>query len=112
MRVVSPAGFCDRRRPDGCSAQCRDGAEVWLGIRPHDIQLTAPDDADATAAVEIVEPLGPHATLHVRLAQQGGELVRVQVAAPVARPVGSAVGLRFARERVHLFDRATGRRLG
>jgi len=107
---VTTAEFALDVAPDALS-HVADGAEVTIGIRPHDIQLTAPDGADATGAVEIVEPLGPHATLHVRLAQPSGELVRVQVAAPAARPVGSAVGLRLPRERVHLFDRATGRRL-
>jgi hypothetical protein len=58
-----------------------------------------------------VEPLGPHVTMHLRLHQQTGELVRVQVASAAVRTVGTVVNLRFARDRVHLFDRPSGRRL-
>ena len=54
---------------------------------------------------------GPHVTMHVRLERQTGELVRVHVATEDARRIGSTVGLRFARDRVHLFERATGCRL-
>jgi multiple sugar transport system ATP-binding protein len=88
-----------------------DGASLTVGIRPHDIQLTGPDGADAAATVELVEPLGPHVTMQLRLHQQTGELVRVQVASAAVRTIGTAVGLRFDRDRVHLFDRASGRRL-
>jgi multiple sugar transport system ATP-binding protein len=107
--VTTPA-FVLALTPDALS-RAADGAEVTLGIRPHDIRLTALDGADAQGAVEVVEPLGPHVTMHVRLARQTGDLVRVQVATEDARPIGSTVGLRFARDRVHLFDRATGCRL-
>jgi multiple sugar transport system ATP-binding protein len=109
-KVTTPA-FALALSPDALG-RAADGAEVTLGIRPHDLTLTALDGADAQAAVEIVEPLGPHVTMHVRLERQTGALVRVQVAAEDACPVGSTVGLRFTRRRVHLFDRTTGRRLG
>ena len=107
---VSTPAFVLALTPDALG-RAADGADVTLGIRPHDIRLTALDGADAQAAVEVVEPLGPHVTMHVRLERQTGELVRVQVATEDARPIGSTVGLRFARDRVHFFDRATGRRL-
>lgn len=106
---VSTAAFALDLTP-AAAAQLADGTEVTIGIRPHDIRLVALAGANAQGTVEIVEPLGAHVTTHVRL-PQGGELVRVQVATADARPVGSATGLHFARERVHVFDRASGRRL-
>jgi multiple sugar transport system ATP-binding protein len=109
LRVTTPAFALDLMAD--VPAGVADGSAVTLGVRPHDIQLVAPDGADARATVELVEPLGPHVTMHLRVEPQIGELVRVQVATQDARPVASAVGLRFARERLHLFDGASGRRL-
>ena len=36
-----------------------DGSDVWVGIRPHDIELVPNGDGDGAGRVDIVEPLGP-----------------------------------------------------
>lgn len=109
LRVTTPvfAATLD----DGATRAAADGIEVTLGIRPHDLLLAAPGDGEADGVVEVVEPLGAQATLHVCLAGATGELTRVQVAAKDAPRPGARVGLRLARDRAHLFDAATGLRL-
>lgn len=97
--------------PDGPRASVTDGAEVWLGIRPHDLALVAPGQGHVDADVAIVEALGAQSTVHARLEGALEELVRVQVPASVAVRVGDRVGLRLDRSVVHLFDAETGRRV-
>ncbi|MCC7242381.1 MAG: TOBE domain-containing protein, partial [Acidobacteria bacterium] len=87
------------------------GADVYIGIRPHDIEVTAPGEGDARATVEVVETLGAQTTMHVRVAGASGELTRVLVASGDAARVEDEVGLKIGRNRLHLFDAATGRRL-
>jgi ABC-type sugar transport system ATPase subunit len=91
------------------SAGARPG-EVFVGLRPHDVRLTAPRGGHADATVEVVEPLGAQTIVHVGV-DGGGDLVRVQVAGGEAPRVGERVGLRLMRERVHLFDER-GLRIG
>jgi multiple sugar transport system ATP-binding protein len=85
---------------------------VRVGIRPHDIDIVEADsrDADATGVVEIVEPLGATTLVHVRLPD---ETERARVLTDGSRLVspGDQLPLRFRRDRLHLFDAATGRRL-
>ncbi|HQZ37724.1 MAG TPA: sn-glycerol-3-phosphate ABC transporter ATP-binding protein UgpC [Vicinamibacterales bacterium] len=87
------------------------GADVIAGLRPHDIEVTAPGEGDARATVEVVETLGAQTTMHVRVAGTTGELTRVLVASGDAARVEDEVGLKMGRNRLHLFDAATGRRL-
>ncbi len=89
--------------------------EVILGVRPEDIHLpnslsnrraTPP----ITAQVEVIELLGSRAIVPLRLGEQAIKAVieerflhRVQEGAPVQ--------LVFDRERLHLFNAATGKRI-
>ncbi len=78
LRVTTPSFALSL--PDGPYASVTDGAEVWLGIRPHDLSVTAPGQGDVDAEVAIVEALGAQSTVHARLEAAPEELVRVQVA--------------------------------
>jgi multiple sugar transport system ATP-binding protein len=89
-------------------------SDLWLGVRPSDIRLGAPDQdvPDARGEVEVVEPLGREVLLHLTLAGSSkGELLRVVVPPEDAPALGAAVGIWFRRDRLHLFDRATGERV-
>ncbi|HUU33033.1 MAG TPA: sn-glycerol-3-phosphate ABC transporter ATP-binding protein UgpC [Vicinamibacterales bacterium] len=108
LRITTPAFVLDL--PDGAHSSVTDGAEVWLGIRPHELSVTAPGQGDAAAEVAIVEPLGAQTTVHAHLEAAPEALVRVQVPSSVAVRAGDRVGLRLERTAVHLFDAATGRR--
>lgn len=88
-----------------------DGGDVVIGIRPHDIAVTAPGEGDAVATVEVVEPLGAQATVHVSLLGLEGELTRVLVPSGHTPRTGDRLGLRIGKGHAHLFDASTGRRL-
>jgi multiple sugar transport system ATP-binding protein len=85
--------------------------EVTLGVRPQDIRIG--DEGDALGRVEVIQPLGSE--LHVLLTLMGGSRAHsVMVVVPPDGPevrAGQTVRLRFARERLHLFDPATGARI-
>jgi ABC-type sugar transport system ATPase subunit len=83
--------------------------ELLLGVRPHDIEVVAPGDADAIARVEVVEPLGSSTLVHARLSPE--PVVRVLVPAETGVAPADEIPLRLRRDRLHLFDAATGRRL-
>ncbi|MCC6305807.1 MAG: sn-glycerol-3-phosphate ABC transporter ATP-binding protein UgpC [Rhodobacteraceae bacterium] len=82
---------------------------VTVGIRPEDLApgASAPDPAVAfELAVDYVEELGNGRLVHGRHA---GQEMTVAVAADVA--LGDRLALAAGRDRLHLFDSASGRRL-
>jgi multiple sugar transport system ATP-binding protein len=88
-----------------------DGATIMIGVRPHDIDIASPGSGDLDGTVELVEALGAWTTTHVRVGT-GQELVRVAaLTGPTTRP-GDRIALRFRRDRLQLFDAATGRKFG
>jgi multiple sugar transport system ATP-binding protein len=103
------------RQGSGESAEAFAKAEgpgrYLAGIRPHDIDLASPETGDADGCVDVVEPLGAMTLIHVRVERWPGELVRVVVPAETRVAPDDRVGLAFRRDRLHLFDAATGRRL-
>ena len=92
---------------EGGSIAGSGGAEVVLGIRPHDIDLVE-TGGDAVGRVEIVQPLGAATLLHVRVEGRPDDLLRVVVPPETAATIGTLVSLRLRRDRIHHFDRRTG----
>ena len=83
-----------------------DGRSLTLGIRPENVQLVAPDAADAMLAgkVNLIEPLGAKDVIHLDVAGHGFRVVGT----PGKRPrVGDNVGLVFDSARQLLFDDET-----
>jgi multiple sugar transport system ATP-binding protein len=88
---------------------------LMLGIRPQDVALVAVGEGerDAAGRVEVVEPLGPEVLAHVTLTEAPeAEPLRVVVPADGGLTEGSEVGVRLRRDRLHLFARETGQRIG
>jgi putative spermidine/putrescine transport system ATP-binding protein len=83
----------EQRRPLG-GQQAID-----LGVRPEDIDLAAPDDAETTGRVEQVIDLGPMRQAVVLCADG----IRVKVQAPRQMPVatGDTVGMKLGRALVY-----------
>ena len=102
------SAVCSIDLDKGCS-DVPDGAELVAGVRPHDIEVTS--DGDGTGRVEIVEPLGPVTLIHLCVAGLPGEFVRVIVPSDTRIGVEDHVRFRIRRDRLHLFDGRTGRRL-
>jgi ABC-type sugar transport system ATPase subunit len=125
LRVTLPAEAVPHREPTG---------DVVLGVRPEDVRLpsvAAPAadarhvggpapatdgergkeaHADAVAIIQVVETLGSETLLYCRT-DGGAELVVRTAARPSVR-ADTSVGLSLDPGRLHLFDAATGRRLG
>lgn len=94
--------------------QAAEGRELILGIRPQDIRLAdGESQADARGRVDVVEPLGSEVLLHVAMDGHvdGEEEVRALVPPEAGVRVEDSVGLRFRRDRLHLFDAVSGRRV-
>jgi multiple sugar transport system ATP-binding protein len=88
------------------------GRELLLGVRPQDLEVVAPEGADLTARVDVVEPLGSELLVHLARpgAMRDRELVLV-TSAEAELAEGMEVGLRLRRERLHLFDAVDGARV-
>ncbi|MFZ5662505.1 MAG: ABC transporter ATP-binding protein [Pseudomonadota bacterium] len=105
------------RRADGSQVPLPDGfrppaaaleAEVALGIRPEHLRPTGPH-APLQAELELVEPVGNEMFLNLRCGRDA--LVARTPPGPVPEP-GARIGLTFDGACVHLFDAASGARLG
>ncbi len=85
---------------------CRDGDEVHYGVRPTDLAL-APQGVPAK--VVVVEPTGAETELLVQVADQ--HIVVVMHGRTTAQP-DDIVHLALDAEKAHVFDAASGARLG
>jgi multiple sugar transport system ATP-binding protein len=87
-----------------------DGTEIDLGIRPEDLHTTPPaaDPLVLNTGVDLVEPMGAEAYVHVGLAGTTGLVRLTGDRLPAA---GDALGLQVDPSRVHAFHAADGRRL-
>jgi multiple sugar transport system ATP-binding protein len=83
--------------------------EVVLGIRPEDLQPQHAGDATLAAQLEVIEPVGNEIFLNLRHGSQA--LVSRVSPRPLPEP-GSTLTLELAVERLHLFDAASGARIG
>jgi multiple sugar transport system ATP-binding protein len=83
------------------------GAAVTVGVRPEHLGLAS--EGDVRLAVDIVEPTGDETNLYGKV---GDELVCVRLHQRVAVEPGQVVALAWPLDRLHLFDTASGRRIG
>ena len=99
-------------RPTACVCRCpletsgSDGAAVIYGIRPEHWQLAA---EGVPAVVTVVEPTGSETQVMARLA---GAPILCAFRERVAAKPGETIHITPERSLVHLFDEATGMRLG
>lgn len=91
--------------PDGTAVQ--DGREVLFGVRPEHLQVGAGPGLPARVAV--VEPTG--ADTHLALRSDAGD-IGVVLRDRLSLQPGETVSLQPDARRCHLFDRATGERIG
>jgi len=81
--------------------------EVIMGFRPEYTRLLFEEASDAMpGTVYVVEPLGRDLIVHVKL---NGDIVKV-IAPPMTQvEVGQKVWVQPAKERIHFFDKKSGR---
>jgi multiple sugar transport system ATP-binding protein len=83
---------------------------VTLGVRPEDVRValaTAP--GWVPAQVYVVEAMGHETVVTVSYA---GALVLARAGADFTAQIGDTVWLQFDSEKLHLFDRSSGRSRG
>jgi multiple sugar transport system ATP-binding protein len=108
VRLVSPAVSIELEET---RTVVSDGIDVTVGVRPHDIDLVPRGQGDGTGRVEVVEPFGSTTVIHLRVDGLPDELMRMTVPADAAIAAGQAADFRLRRDRLHLFDAQSGRRL-
>jgi multiple sugar transport system ATP-binding protein len=86
-------------------------AAIIIGIRPNDIALVSPPDADGSGRVEVVEPLGPATIVHLRVDGMPDQLSRLVVSDAAPIRVDDRVSFRLRRDRLLVFDGESGRAL-
>jgi multiple sugar transport system ATP-binding protein len=84
------------------------GAGVDIGLRPEHLIPCAPDQADFSVEIDVLEELGSD-TLAICLL--GAREVTVRIPAEQARNLTGRLPLRFDRGNLHLFSAEDGRRL-
>jgi multiple sugar transport system ATP-binding protein len=94
-------------------APAAEARPVIVGIRPEDLSVVATGTPDLEARADVVEPLGRETLLHVVVASPGGAPVELRVLTAESAHVvpGAHLGLRFRRDRIHLFDPTSETRL-
>ena len=68
-----------------------------------------PAEADLTARVDVIQPLGSEAVVHLELSGAARAVAVLSAEAPLR--VGDHIGVHFPRERLHLFDATDEHRL-
>ena len=119
MNVVPCTADAGRYRLDGGGGGGGDGGgdgafggsgePAHLGIRPEHIAVCAPGEGQCTGRVDVVEYLGADTFLVVDCGELGALTVRAAGEAQFDH--GAEVGLAFAEEHCHFFDRE-GQRVG
>ena len=108
-RLATAAGTIALGEAPAASWQAWHDREVVLGIRPEDLQPTAPERAAFSARLEVTEPVGNEVFLNLR---HGSQALVSRVPPRDLPEPGSGVPLALAPEGVHLFDPASGLRIG
>jgi len=85
------------------------GRKVTWGVRPEHMRLAGGADEGTDLAVETVEPTGAETLLQGRI---GGQRATVLLRERAAVRPGETVRIGFAPGAAHLFDAATGWRIG
>jgi len=98
----------DLEAPVGSAASDGLPPNGLLGIRPEDLRIVAPDKGDVAGEIYVIEPSGREKLVDV---QSGEKVFRVVAEPGFHGQIGDAVGLHLDRERLHLFDGESEKRL-
>jgi ABC-type sugar transport system ATPase subunit len=109
-RRLTTASFAVDAEQSALAGASTDGSRIIIGVRPHDIDVTPIGGGDVDGSVELIEAMGAWTTMHMRLGDDPALTRVAALAGPAARP-GARIGLRMRRDRLHMFDAGTQRRL-
>jgi multiple sugar transport system ATP-binding protein len=91
--------------PDLVASKIQGVQKITLGIRPENIVLGS---GDAAATIRIVEPTGHESIVTLDI---GGQSLIARVSGDIALSMGEAAKFDLRRDRLHFFDRDSGRRV-
>jgi multiple sugar transport system ATP-binding protein len=106
--VLSSGQFTIRvptRRAEAAGALKKE--QVWLGFRPEALSVEsadAPTDFGIRGVIDVIEPMGSHTLIHVRV---NDEIVVADVREAIFPAVGEEVVLALDPHRFHIFDGRT-----
>ncbi len=108
--VLNCPGFTYRLPPEAKEAMAaRTSDEVYLGVRPEDIEIVETEPSHARAVILVVEPLGKDLIVTASLGEE--HMLKIATTPTKAVVPNQKVGLRFREEKIHVFDRKTGKAL-
>jgi sn-glycerol 3-phosphate transport system ATP-binding protein len=87
----------------------RAGRRVLFGIRPEHLEPCAPGEAQLTAVIDLIEPLGSDTLVYGHL-ETGGTRIAVRLHSAFEARAGK-LPLRFEEAHCHYFDAQSGERL-
>lgn len=113
-RFVAEGGAPTIALPNSMVARAPASGEVVLGIRPEHLHLgseaaATTDQTTLDATVDLVEPLGGEALVHVR---SGTHELTAKTRSRELPDVGDRIQLVADGQRVHLFDASSGAIVG
>ena len=88
--------------------QQRDGRQVLFGIRPEHLEPCAPSEAQITADIDLIEPLGADTLVYGHVKEGARVAARLHGSANAA---AGKLSLRYRPEHAHYFDAQTGARI-
>ncbi|MGQ0485160.1 MAG: ABC transporter ATP-binding protein [Hyphomicrobiales bacterium] len=83
-------------------------AKAVLGVRPEDCAVVAPAKGDIKGEIYATELIGDHTLVTVKT---DGDMLTVKAAKDFTAKPGDKAGVRLARDRLFVFDGATGARI-
>jgi multiple sugar transport system ATP-binding protein len=95
--------------PVALGSSGQQGRKVTLGVRPEDATLGSNGGASIPGRITLISPLGSEQ--HVNVTTSGGEIM-VRLPKTVKIAAGDTIKLCIERNRLHVFDQATGQSLG
>jgi ABC-type sugar transport system ATPase subunit len=84
------------------------GTRVDIGLRPEHLLPCAPEQADFTVEIDVLEELGSDT---MAICMLDGREITVQLDAAQDHDNGQTIPLRFERRNLHVFDAESGNRV-
>ena len=95
--------------PKHAYPQLRPGQDLLLGVRPRDIQIADASAGDAIGGCFVLsEMMGAETLVQIMV---GSQEISMLVDESQATDIGGTLHVTFRRDRLHLFDRASERRV-
>ncbi|WP_374633689.1 TOBE domain-containing protein, partial [Paracoccus sp. (in: a-proteobacteria)] len=84
------------------------GRRVDIGLRPEHLLPCAPDQADFTVEIDVLEELGSDT---MAICMLGDKEITVRLDAALEHADRQSIPLRFERRNLHVFDAESGERI-